>query len=139
MSILAGLCRTAKRDFLLGVHQPGDRYKIALYGPNAHLNPLVETYTTEGEVVGQGYERGGRPLRGYRCELDGATAVLGWTDTVAWPNATISAAGALVYNASKQNKALVVISFDGLVVSTNGPWEAPMPPCTATAGLIRIM
>lgn len=138
MTILSGLCFTAKRDFLMGVHRPEDQYKIALYGAGAHLNPMIETYTSSGEVTGKGYEKGGQLLSGYACDLDGATAILGWREAPLWRNATIRAQGALIYNASKGNRAIAVIGFPEEVISTNGNYRLPMPPMSAAAALIRI-
>ena len=138
MAILSGMCIQAKRDFLMGVHRPEDKYKLALYSASAHLNPLTTTYTTEGEISGKGYERGGQLLAGYVCEIDGASAVLGW-QTPVWQNATISAHGALIYNASKGNRALVVVEFGEEVKSTNGRYRLPMPPLTAASALVRLL
>lgn len=137
MPVHGGLVFQAKVDFLRGVHQPSDVYKVALYTADAALTPLVDKYTPTGEVVGQGYAKGGAVLRGYRCELAGATAVLGWSDVV-WPNATIKARAALIYNASKGNRAIVIVDFGQDYASTNGPWELPMPPLDAASALVRI-
>lgn len=139
MSIIHGLCATAKRDFLAGVHRPEDVYKVALYTSSAVLNPMTEFYTTQGEVSGKGYDRGGQRLKGYRVDLDGTTGILGWTDSVIWRNATIRARAALIYNASKQNRSLVVIDFSEDVVSTNGNWRLPMPPMTAADAVIKLV
>jgi len=53
-----------------------------------------------------------------------------------WPSASISAAGALVYNATKGNRAVVVLNFGGtytsagtnfsVVFPTNSPTTAPI-------------
>lgn len=127
MAITQGLCFTAKRDFLMGIHRPEDVYKVALYDARATLNPMVEFYTTEGEVTGRGYERGGMRLKGYRCDVSGASGILGWTETLIWRTSTIRARGALIYNASKQNRAIVVVDFGEDVISTNGNWRLPVP------------
>jgi hypothetical protein len=139
MSIIHGLCVTAKRDFLRGVHRPEDVYKVALYDVGATLNPRVEFYTTEGEVVGKGYERGGMRLKGYQCDVDGAAGILGWSETLIWRNATIKARGALIYNASKQNRAITVIDFGSDIISTNGNWRLPMPPFTAADAPVKLV
>lgn len=136
--ILSGLCVAAKKDFITGLHQPGDKYMIALYRSDASLNTLIDEYTSSGEVAGQGYISGGRQLRGYRCEVDGTSALLSW-DSAVWPNATIHAKGALIYNASKRNRALAVIEFLQETVSTNGNFVVPMPPFTSATALVRIM
>lgn len=138
MAIVGGTCTAAKRDFLLGVHGPNDVYKIALYGPMAVLGPMTDTYTPHGEVTAKGYERGGKVLTGYQCGIDQNVGVLGWKEPVTWQEATITAHGALIYNASKGNRALAVIDFDRPISSTDGPYRLLMPPVSAETALVRI-
>jgi len=138
MTISSGMCLTAKRDFMRGVHRPEDKYMIALYSPGANLNANTEFYTTESEVRGQGYQAGGHLLQGYFCELSGKFAILGWDENPEWPNATVRARGAMVYNASKENRALCVVDFGKDVISTNGPFVIPMPGRHDTDALLWI-
>jgi len=138
MTISSGMCVTAKRDFMRGVHQPNDEYKVALYSPGANLNAFTETYTTDSEVRGAGYVAGGQTLSGYFCETSGKLAVLGWEDNPEWPNATIRARGAMIYNASKGGRALCVVDFGKDIISTNGPFVIPMPGKQATDALLWI-
>lgn len=137
--IVSGLCTAAKRDFLMGVHTPSDEYRIALYTARADLSPATTVYTAVGEVSGPGYVRGGQPLVGYRCGIDGGVAVMGWLEAPVWHNASLSASGALIYNASKGNRALVVVDFGQAVSSTNGDYRLLLPPPTAETALIRIL
>lgn len=137
--IISGMCLMAKRDFLMGIHAPGDTYKIALYTKDADVSPSTQAYTPNGEVIAQGYERGGKVLQGYQCGLDGTTAVLGWREPVTWPDATMTAWGALIYNASKGGRAIVVVGFGKGVSSTNDMFKLLPPPCQAETALIRIL
>jgi hypothetical protein len=57
--IAQGIALSAKQAFLLGVHQPTDTYKLALYSSRATIGPELATYTENGEISGQGYQRGG--------------------------------------------------------------------------------
>lgn len=136
MAIRSALCVSARRDWLKGDHQMGDTYMIALYDASANLNVYTETYTTGGEVRGQGYKPGGQRLEGILIDIDGVTAIMQWKTDPIWRNATINARGALIYNASKGNRALAVVDFTRDIVSTNGPWVFPMPPFTASTALI---
>lgn len=138
MPIISGLCTSAKRDFLMGFHTPGDQYRVALYTQNANLSPQTTTYVPQGEVAGEGYQPGGQALHGYQCVIDQGVAVLGWTQPPVWKNATIAAWGALIYNASKGNRALVVVDFGRCVASTSGDYRLLMPPVEAETALIRI-
>ena len=55
-----------------------------------------------------------------------------------WSNATISAAGALIYNSSQSNKAIAVISFGGTVASTAGDFTVSFPAADASNAIVRI-
>lgn len=136
--ISSGLCVTALRDFLQGnVHCPDDVYKLALYTRLAIISPMTEVYTPHGEVVGQGYEKGGQKLEGRVCGAYGNWACQTFGGPCIWKNSFITACGAMVYN-TKNMRSLVVVSFNEDIVSTNGNFIVPMPPLTADEALIRI-
>lgn len=137
--IQGGWTAQAKLDFLMGVHQPNDVYKIALYTGNANLGPLTKTYTTSGEVKGKGYQAGGKILEGYRADMEGLSAFLSWEKNPTWPVSTIEAVGALIYNASKDNAAMMVISFNEPYKSTNGKFLLPLPECNCTHAIFRMV
>jgi len=61
-----GMCVSAKVGFLAGRHRDGDQYRMALYKAQAPIGPDTEAYTTDGEVVGDGYEAGGRNILNWR-------------------------------------------------------------------------
>lgn len=134
--ITGGTCKTALLDFLKGVHQPGDDYRIALYTDGANLSPFTEFYDTYGEVQGKGYTAGGISLQGLKFAMDGVSACMGWTYDPVWKNATIAADGALIYNRSRDNKAVVVLKFNTRVTSTNGNYRVDMLDVTSTTAPI---
>jgi hypothetical protein len=137
--ISSGMCVSAKCEFLQGVHQPGDDYRIALYTKAADLSFLTTTvYTSAGEVQSKGYVAGGKSLEGYECKSDGIKALLGWGRDPVWKNATIRADGAMIYNASRDNRALVVVAFDTEIISTNGNFRVSMPSVDSTSAPIRL-
>jgi len=136
MAIQGGTTYSARKEFLYGTHQPGDDYRIALYTSQAMLGPNTSHYTATGEVSGAGYTAGGKSLLGYQCGIQNHVAFLDW-DNPTWPGATIKARGALIYNATKEGRALVVIDFGAEVASTNGPFVVDLPPPGATA-ILRI-
>lgn len=115
-------------NFLRGVHTPGDVYRIALYKPTATLHPRSTlVYSPVEEVFGAGYEGGGQLLKGLRYDENPEYAWMSWTKAPKWDDATITARGALIYNQSKQGLVLAVLDFGETVVSTNGPFEVPLP------------
>ena len=127
-----------KLALLRGEHQPSDVYKIALYGAEAMLDEWTAVYEPAGEVPEQGgYQSGGQVLSGYRTRVEGRTALLGWDDP-AWLDATITARGALVYNATRGNAALAVLDFGEVITSTRGMFAVALPAMTAATGLMRV-
>jgi hypothetical protein len=138
MSITQSFCLQYKRELWRGIHQAGDEYRMALYTAVASLDKNTKAYTPEGEVPdGGGYAAGGQALAGFEDSLDGDTSVLSFTIPV-WPAATITARGALIYNASRGNRALAVLDFGKDYTSTNGDWRPNVPGATGSAGLLRI-
>jgi hypothetical protein len=130
---------TAKRDFLMGVHQRSDAYMLALYSANADLGPSTEFYNTRGEVKGKGYQAGGKLLSGYTCEVQGVSAFLTWVDPVEWRPASITARGGLIYNASKENRALAVLDLGEEYRSTNGRFLLTLPEAGLETAIIRLV
>lgn len=127
-----------KADIMRGVHQPDDRYMLALYTEGANLSSRTEKYVSKGEVAGPGYAPGGALLRGFRVEEDGDAAVLTFND-VRWERATLrDVVAGLVYNASKGNRAVGVVALAQKTSSTNGPFEVFFPDATAADGVFVI-
>lgn len=137
MSIQAGVCSSFHLEILAGVHTPQDVYRIALYSSAANIGPMTTAYTPEHEVKGQGYTPGGVTLTGFSITGTGRPARLDFS-TVIIPNATLNARGGLVYNASKNNRAVVVVDFGMDVRSSNGSFLIKMPAVGDTTSLVRI-
>lgn len=136
MAITTAICNSYKQEILEGVHVSTDTYKIALFTSSATLGAATTAYATTNEVSGTGYTAGGVNLANFTSGLDGSTAYITFDDA-SWTNATITARGALIYNASKSNKAVAVFDFGGDVVSTSGTFTVDLPVAGANA-LIRI-
>lgn len=138
MPIAQAFCTSAKADFLGGVHDlDTDIIKIALYTSAATLGATTTAYTTSNEVVGTGYIAGGNTLASPIISVDGTTGIVDFADTV-WATSTITARGALIYNASKSNKAIAVLDFGSDKSSSGGDFTVIMPAATAAAAIIRI-
>lgn len=119
-----------------GVHNfLTDTLKIALYTANADLGAQTTVYTPVEEVVGTGYTAGGEILTGTTVEFYGTTAYVNFADAV-WDPASFTTRGALIYNASKGNKAIAVLNF-GNDKTCSGTFTVTMPANTNTTALIR--
>jgi hypothetical protein len=146
MAITSALCTSFKKELLERKHDfnatSGHSFKIALYTSSATLGAATTDYTTSNEVVGTGYTAGGIALTNIDPAISGTTAFIDFADAT-WPSATITAAGALIYNTttdggSGTTDAVAVISFGGDKTSTNGDFVVQFPTADASNAIIRI-
>ena len=112
-------------------------WKIALYTDAATINRGTLIYIPQGEVEGEGYTAGGKALEGCELQSNGITAWLTF-DNPSWPDSTITARGALIYNASMDNAAWAVWDFGEEQVSHTDTFALTMPPNNANDALIRL-
>lgn len=130
------LTTSFKQDCFLGVHDfETDTLKMALFLATADLGAATTVYTTTGETSGTGYTAGGEVLTGVTVLTSGTTAYVDFAD-LTWSPAAFTARGALIYNASKSNKAIAVLDF-GSDKTTTTTFTVQMPANTATSALIR--
>lgn len=139
MALTAGICDSYCQEILSGVHTDTDTYKIALYTDQATLNTATTQYTTSGEAVGTGYTAGGQDLVGFQTLIDSGVIILNWTTSPQWVGASFAAAGAMIYNSSKSNKAVCILDFGETVSATNGTFSIEFPVPDAQDGLIRFV
>jgi len=140
MAIEQAITVTFKQDLMSpGSNLETATIKCALYDNTATLNQNTSVYITANEISDSGtnYTIGGETLTNVAISVDGTTAIFD-ADNVTWPNATISAQAALLYNANNSNSAIAVLDFGGVKTSTNGTFELQFPNADATNGLIRI-
>lgn len=146
MAITSALCTSFKKELLERKHDfnatSGHTFKIALYTSSANLDASTTNYTTSNEVVGAGYSAGGQALTNIDPTSSGTTAFVDFAD-ITWSSATITAAGALIYNTttdggSGTTNAVAVISFGGDKTSTNGDFTIQFPTADASNAIIRV-
>jgi hypothetical protein len=140
MAIQQAICTVFKQDLMSpGGNLAAQTLKCALYTNAATLDATTSVYITGNEVSDSGtnYTIGGNTLTNVAITVDGTTAIFD-ADNVTFPNATISAQAALLYNNSNANAAIAVLDFGGVKTSTNGTFELQFPTANASAGLIRI-
>ena len=131
------LATSFKQEILLAVHDlETDVIKMALFLATADLGASTTVYSTVGETSGVGYTAGGEVMTGVTVLTSGTTAYVDFDDT-SWNPASFTARGALIYNASKGNKAIAVLDFGSDKTSTT-TFTVQMPANTATSALIRI-
>lgn len=144
MTITSAVCNSFKTEVLGGIHDlDTDVLKIALIkaGPTGDYGVGTTNYSNltgnSDEASGVNYTAGGNTLSGASIALDGNTAIVDFNDTT-WLSATISADGALIYNTSKANRAVAVISFSGTVTSTSGDFTIQFPAAAAATAIITL-
>ena len=119
----------------------GDTFKLALYTSSATLSSATTIYTASNESSGTGYTPGGATLSLTTPSaiggtyLSGTTAYLTFNDYT-WASATVSAAGALLYNSTQGNKAVAVFNFGATYSSTNGNFTITFPAATSSTAVI---
>ena len=134
MSIVQTQTTSFKKELYEGVHNLlVDDIYMALYNANADLNEDTTVYSSTHEVSGTGYVAGGVQMTDITISSSGYTAYVNFANTVF--NASVTARCALIYNASKGNKAIAVLDFGSDKTSSN--FTVTMPQNTATTALIR--
>ena len=142
MAITQAMCTSFKQALLVGEmdfsSDTAQSYKIALYTSSASLDAATTVYTTSNEVSGTGYSAGGNTLSiSTNPTSTGTTAFLSFATTT-WSTATITARGALIYQAGGSTPAVAVLDFGGDKTSTAGDFQITFPTADATNAIIRI-
>ena len=139
--ISTALVTSFKTQLLQGLHNfsnpGGDTFKIALYNSSAILGAETTAYSSTNEVTGAGYTAGGTVLTTVSPTSSGTTGYVTFSD-VSWPSSTITANGALIYNASQSNAAVVVLAFGSDKSVVNGSFEIKFPAANATSAIVRV-
>jgi len=146
MAITSAVCTSFKKELLERKHDfnvtSGHTFKLALFTSAATLGASTTAYTTTNEVVGTGYTAGGIVLTNVDPTSSGTTAFIDFNDAT-FTSATITAAGALIYNTTTDGgtattNAVAVISFGADKTSTNGDFVVQFPVADATNAILRI-
>lgn len=135
------MCTSFKAELLTATHAFGtDVFKIALFKSNASLGADTTAYSSSDEAGDSGtYVAGGAILSGLVLTTAGGQALVDWTANPQWTGITVTARGALIYNASKANRAVVVLDFGA--DKTNTPantFTITLPQATAYNAIVRI-
>lgn len=141
MAITTAMTTSFKKEVLEALHDfnvsGGSTFKLALYTSSADLGAATTAYSATNEVSGTGYTAGGVTLTNIDPAISGTTAFADFADAT-FTDATITAAGALIYNSSQSNRAVAVLSFGGDKTSTNGDFVIQFPVADASNAIIRI-
>lgn len=133
------ICTLFKKGLLCGQHAfDQDQFSLALYTAAAELDPDTTTnYTPYGEVAAPGYTAGGQPLDRPQILTMAQICYVTFADAV-WPNSSIVARAALLYNQSRQNLAVAILDFGSDQYSNQGTFQVQFPPSGPLTALLRI-
>jgi hypothetical protein len=132
------LCTSFKRELLTGVHDfLTQTFRLALYGETASLDATTTVYVPGGEISGPGYTAGGQILTSPQVLQVANVGYATFADAI-WPNASLTAFGALLYNDTMQQRAVGVLNFGGPRASNSGNFRVMFPPPGPGTALVRI-
>lgn len=141
MAISTAFCTSFKQGLMQGLHNfsnpGGNTFKIALYTSSAVLGASTTAYAATNEITGTNYTAGGNTLTAITPTSSGTTAFTDFNDTT-WASSTITANGALIYNANASNASCVVLAFGSDKSSSNGDFTIVFPVANATDAIIRV-
>lgn len=136
MAIIQTQTTSFKAELPQGIHDLlTDTLKIALYKSTASLGADTTVYSATDEVVGAGYVAGGETLTGVTLASSDNIVYINFNNVV-WNPASFTAAAALIYNSSKANRSIAVLSF-GADKTATSTFTIQMPPNTKDAALLR--
>lgn len=144
MAITTAMCNSFKQELLGGVHDlDTDNLYVALikasptgtYG--ASTTNFSDITSNLDEASGSNYTSGGQQLDNPVISLTSGTAYVDFSDEV-FQQVTISSDGAIIYNASKGNRAVAVFDFSGTVTATSGDFTIVFPTNDQNNAVIRI-
>ena len=150
MAISQAMVTSFKVEILTATHNFGtaptratgaaDVFKLALYTSSATLSATTTAYTVTNEVSSSGtnYTAGGLTLT--ISQVPTSTSTTAWLDfdDLTFPSATLTARGALIYNATQSNKAVAVLDFGSDKTSTAGNFTIQFPTANSTSAILRI-
>jgi hypothetical protein len=148
MAITQAVCNTFKQELLVGTHNftisTGDVFKIALMTSSSTNDASTTNYSggsvnISNEVTGTGYAAGGITLTNVTPTISGSTAITDFSPDVTWTSSTITARGAMIYNSSDSNKAVVILNFGSDKSSAAGDFGIVFPTADASNAIIRIV
>ena len=141
MAITQAMCTSFKKELLEGVHNfknsGGSTFKLALFTSSATLGAATTAYATTNEATGTNYTAGGANLTRVDPSSSGTTALTDFAD-LTFSTASVTANGALIYNSSASDAAVIVLAFGGDKTSTAGDFTIQFPTADASNAIIRI-
>lgn len=141
------ICSSFKQELLVGTHNftaAAHAFKIALVTSATTISGSTDHYSggtnnINSEVASGGnYTTGGTALTNVTPTLSGTTALCDFFPDPVWSTSTITARGALIYNTTSANRAVLVLDFGSDKSSSAGDFTVVFPAADASNAIIRI-
>lgn len=146
MALVQAVCTSFRVELMEAVHNlsvSGDTIKIALFRAQASIAGTFGAGTTNysdmgaDEATGTGYSAGGISLTNVTPTSSGTTAIADFADAT-FSTVTMTASGALLYNSSKSNKAVMVLDFGADKIAAASNLVVAFPTADASSAIIRL-
>lgn len=148
MAITQAICTSFKSELMTGLHNftntTGDTFNLALFRATASISGTFGAATTNysdmgaDEASGTNYSAGGAALTNVTPTSSGTTAYTDFADLV-FSNVSITASGALIYNASASNEAVTVLDFGSDKTASAADMTIIFPTGDASTAVIRLL
>lgn len=148
MAATTAMCTSFKVELMKAQHNflltGGNTFKMALIksGMAGTYGAASTNYSNitgnSDEASGPGYTAGGATLTRVDPTSSGSTAYTTFSSPVTWSTATISAAAAMIYNATNSNSSVSIHDFGGTVSSTAGTFTVTLPTADASNAILRL-
>lgn len=142
------ICTTFKQELMTALHNfttsTGHAFKIALVTSSSTISGATDHYSggtnnISNEVASGGnYTTGGTALTNVTPTTSGTTALTDFNPDPTWTTSTITARGALIYNTTSANRAVLVLDFGTDKSSSSGDFTVVFPAADASNAIIRI-
>lgn len=133
------VCESFLLELATGVHNfETHTFKIALYTSSATLNAATTIYSSDDEISGDGYTGGGTELTAVAPVLSNGKAICDFADA-SWSGATFTARGALIYNSTAGDKAVMVLDFGSDKTVSAQTFTVRFPTADASGAILRIV
>lgn len=146
MALVQAVCTSFRVQLMEAVHNlsnGGDTIKLALFRAQASISgtfgAATVNYSDMGadEASGTNYSAGGISLTNVTPSSSGTTAIADFADAT-FANVTLTASGALLYNSSKSNKAIMVLNFGSDKIASASDMVISFPTPDASTAIIRL-
>jgi hypothetical protein len=151
MAPTQAICTTFKVELMTATHNfttsTGHAFKIALVTSGSSISAATDHYSggtnnISSEHANTGnYTTGGVTLSPNVTPSNpsGVTAITDWSTDPVWSASTITARGALIYNSTSANRAVLVLDFVSDKSSSAGDFTVVFPAADAANAIIRIV